>query len=237
MRMSRFAGANGRYTPSCEKGVCALTGNRATSKLESEIFTLLDYVLGPGKQDVQACLLGRACRIDILFPSLGARALIVEYDGAHWHKGKEEWDWRKSQAMQDGWHPHDHNVVVRIREQPLTPLGQLDVTVPARANALLCTRMTLLHLLHTELDVFGDRYPRVQEFLRVSSQPLARDEVRCNGCWDAAEYFIPGDLLVPTLRRRQGPQKPAENVTAESRRSRRNRRSRRYHDEQRLPGL
>ncbi|MGW4682591.1 hypothetical protein ACWEOS_29355 [Micromonospora taraxaci] len=127
MRWSMFAGANGRYTPRCEDGVCALTGNRATSKLEADIFTLLDYVLGPGIQDFQVQLGNRRRRIDMLFPLTGTSALVVEYDGAHWHLSREEADWEKSRARSAGWDQYRNNIVVRIREHPLDPLEYLDV--------------------------------------------------------------------------------------------------------------
>lgn len=226
MRMSRFAGANGRYTPSCEKGVCARTGNRATSKLESDIFTLLDYILGPGKQDVHTYLSGnRPCRIDMLFPALGPQAVIVEYDGAHWHEGKEERDWSKSCEMQEGWYSHRDNLVVRIREQPLPLLDPLNVPVPPRAKAVLCVRVTVLHLLHSESRILGDRLPRVLDFLRSSSQPLARDEVLCGGCRRAASRVIPDELLVPTLRRERDGNASIEDTTASGGAPRRRRRN------------
>jgi len=39
---TQWFGANCCYQAACEQGHCALTGNRATSKHEGQIFTLLD---------------------------------------------------------------------------------------------------------------------------------------------------------------------------------------------------
>jgi hypothetical protein len=54
--------------------------------------------------------------------------LIVEFDGCHWHKGKELMDDRKAQSLRlAGWR------VIRAREEPLLPLHDEDVQVPALA--------------------------------------------------------------------------------------------------------
>jgi hypothetical protein len=105
--------------------------------------------------------------------------------------------------MSAGWGQYRNNVVARIREQPLDHLDYLDVLVPPRPGPLICARLTLIHLLHTCYDVFGDREPRIFDFLRASPRPLARDEVRCDTCWNFAEDAIESDLLVPTLRRQR----------------------------------
>lgn len=183
--------------------MCALTGNRATSKLEADIFTLLDYVLGPGIQDFQVQLGNRRRRIDMLFPLTDTGALIVEYDGAHWHLSREEADWEKSRAMSAGWDQYRNNIVVRIREHPLDPLEYLDVCVPRRPSPLICTRLTLFHLLHAGPRLFDERVKRIVDFLGTSPRPLARDEVNCDDCWNEANYVLPPDLLVPTLRRQR----------------------------------
>jgi hypothetical protein len=75
---TQWSGANGRYRPRCENGACAITGGRATSKLEGQIFTLLDHVVGPGEQDVHVRLHGRAARLDMVFQPLPDLLLVVE---------------------------------------------------------------------------------------------------------------------------------------------------------------
>ncbi|MGI5521501.1 hypothetical protein ACQEUX_11140 [Micromonospora sp. CA-259024] len=175
----------------------------------------MDYVLGPGIQDFQVPLGNRQRRIDMLFPLTATRALIVEYDGAHWHQSREGSDWEKSRAMSDGWGQYRDNAVVRIREHPLEPLGHLDVGVPPRPGPLICTRLTLFHLLHTCPYVSGERVTRIVDFLRTSPRPLARDEVSCGGCWSEATYVMPPDLLVPTLRRQRRRADPVTERTVE----------------------
>jgi hypothetical protein len=93
----------GRYQANCERGLCALTGSQATSKLQGEIFTLLDYVLGSGKCDVQTWAGARQLRIDMVFALRDGWMLAVEYDGAYWHRGKEERDWHKARMIESRW--------------------------------------------------------------------------------------------------------------------------------------
>jgi hypothetical protein len=53
---------------------------------------LLDYALGRGKGDWRFQVVGRPVQIDMVFALPDDRALMVEYDGAHWDRGKEERD-------------------------------------------------------------------------------------------------------------------------------------------------
>jgi very-short-patch-repair endonuclease len=125
----RGPGTTGQYLASCEHGYCALSGRQATSKLEGQIFTLLDYVLGPGKHDWRSQVCGRRVQLDMVFTLPDDRALVVEYDGARWHRGKEERDGGKTRMIEEGWKGRKC-VVVRIREDPLMPLELPDVWVP-----------------------------------------------------------------------------------------------------------
>jgi hypothetical protein len=61
-------------------------------KIEGQKLTLLDYVLGRGKGDWRFQVFGRPVQIDMVFTLPDDRALMVEYDGAHWDRGKEERD-------------------------------------------------------------------------------------------------------------------------------------------------
>lgn len=79
-------GVMGRYQVKCGQGLCALTGEHATSKLEGALFALLHYVIGGGRQDVRVPIGGREARLDIVFDLPGARTLVVEYDGEYWHR-------------------------------------------------------------------------------------------------------------------------------------------------------
>ena len=114
---TRWSGATGRYQAKCEQGHCALTGDQATSKLQGQIFTLLDYVIGSGHHDVRgfACL--RLVRLDMEFRLPSGQLLVVEYDGAYWHRNKEERDFLKARAIERAWRGGGC-FVVRIRNTP-----------------------------------------------------------------------------------------------------------------------
>lgn len=118
---TRWSGATGRYQARCEQGHCALTGDQATSKLQGQIFTLVDYAIGPGHQDQRFYIGRRQTRLEMVFQMSGDRALVVEYDGAYWHQGHEERDFLEAPMVEQGWQERGC-VVVRIREDPLTPL-------------------------------------------------------------------------------------------------------------------
>jgi hypothetical protein len=166
---TRWSGATGRYQAVCEQGHCALTGGRATSKREGQIFTLLDYVVGSGKQDVRIYMHGRAWRLDMVFQPPHRRPLVVEYDGAYWHRSRERADWRKARMVEDHW-SLGNCVVLRIREDPLNPLAPHDVWVSSRSTAIGSVHVVLLHLMHTApecLDYVGTGY-----FLRTRMQHL-----------------------------------------------------------------
>jgi hypothetical protein len=200
---TRWSGATGRYQAKCGQGHCALTGDQATSKIEGEIFTLLDYVIGPGHRD-QRAFIPRSVRLDMVFTIPSGRALVVEYDGAYWHHNKEERDFHKARGVEEAWR-HRGCIVVRIREDPLTPLYPLDVQVPTHSDALTCARLVLLHLLHEMPDEMEERYGEgeVGSFLRSSRRPLPREDVRCEIC----EYVAGKQLSAEVFPRAALPRK------------------------------
>ncbi len=190
-------GVTGRYQASCGEGRCALTGGQAISKLEGQIFTLLDYVLGCGKRDEHLGVGERALRIDMVFQFPGGQLLAVEYDGAYWHRDQEERDRRNARMIESVW---GWCVVVRIREDPLTPLSPQDSWVPGRPDAVTCARLLLLHLMH--LIPLGFReYEKVVDFLRASPRPLMKSDIRCVECRPIARRCLPPEILI-TYRRR-----------------------------------
>lgn len=193
---TRWSGASGRYQARCEQGHCALTGDQATSKLQGQIFTLIDYVLGPGRLDVRDFAGRRPVRLDMVFRLTGGQVLVVEYDGAYWHNGQEERDYLKARIVEEAWRDRGC-VVVRIREDPLIPLVPYDVQVPADSDAARCTQLVLLHLLHELPASFEDRYGegRVFSFLRSTSRSLTRSDVRCGTCWKFASHFLPTEVF------------------------------------------
>jgi hypothetical protein len=190
------SGVTGRYQVKCGHGLCALTGDQATSKLQGALFELLDYVIGNGRQDVRVSMGGRLVRLDMVFGLSSGYKLVVEYDGAYWHRPYEERDFLKARDVEHYYGPKC--VVVRVREHPLEPTrcGDFvsdDVQVPARVDAKTCARLVLLHLLHVMSSDFADRYgqgeDRVISFLRSASRPLERSSVMCRTCWEVARYY------------------------------------------------
>jgi hypothetical protein len=182
---TRWSGASGRYQARCGEGHCALTGDQATSKLQGEIFTLLNYVIGPGHRDQEA-FFRRPTRLDMVFRLPSGRWLVVEYDGAYWHRNQEERDFRKARMVEEAW---------------------WDRRVPARSDAGTCTRLVLLHLLHVMCDDFGNRFEEgaVVSFLRSTPRPLLRDDVRCKECWGVASYFLPTESSSTAASRSKRP--------------------------------
>src|SRR5450756_363479 len=185
---------SGRYQPRCGNGVCALTGDQATSKLQGSLFALLDYVIGGGRQDARVSLGTRMARLDMVFDRPGGRKLVVEYDGAYWHRGREDQDFRKARRL-ESWYG-SRCIVVRVREYPLEPIrdGSFvtpDVQVPARVDAGTCARLVLLHLIHELPYGFLDNEipDRALTFLRAASRPLEYGSVLCETCRSVVLHF------------------------------------------------
>jgi hypothetical protein len=184
----------GSYQFKCGQGLCALTGDRATSKQEGDLFALLDFVIGDGRQDVHVRIGGREVRLDMKFDLPSGRKLVVEYDGARWHREHEERDFLKARNV-EFYYPKC--VVVRIREYPLeildADLDSHDVQVPARVDGKACAQLVLLHLIHVMpsdfVDSYGEAEDRVISFLRSASRPLGRRGVKCETCWEIARYY------------------------------------------------
>lgn len=147
-----------------------------TSNIERHIFELLNFLLGNGKQANQ---LGWSdLRPDMRF-DLPGRGLIVEYDGAHWHRGHEDRDHRKSEEMMARGYE-----VVRIREQPLRKLLCGDVVVPARAGALTSAIHTATHLAHSSPALAANKPAilNVGRFLAATASPIPAEKVHCRVC-------------------------------------------------------
>lgn len=104
--MARFGGvrtpvthvSRGRFRSGCVCGGNGRTPDPRTSNLETTVFNVLDFVLGCGQQDVPVPFDGRM-NLDMLFAAATGYRLGVEYDGAYWHSGRENCDWRKSDRL------------------------------------------------------------------------------------------------------------------------------------------
>ncbi|MFF5093161.1 MULTISPECIES: hypothetical protein [Actinosynnema] len=126
--------------------------------------------------------------VDNLIPAYSRKVLlVVEYDGAYWHAGREKYDrWKVERSLDAAqWQESE---VVRVREEPLLPLRLSDVWVPKRSSAVMCARLILLHLLQGFLVPLRahDVCKRVEHFLAAAAKPLKKDEIHCEQCWKLA---------------------------------------------------
>lgn len=201
---------SGRHVAACSDGRCALTGNEATSKLEGHCFVLLNAVLGGGTQDVQLC--GGHFRADMVFQLPDGAVLVIEFDGAFWHQGTEDRDWRKICAAHAHW--DGQCIVIRVREMPLTPIDRHDVLVPAKASAVTIATTVLLHLTHwiwigdydsveANLHTFVEsRSDAIWHMLQALTPQVDLSELSCPWCRSMAVSLKP-DPVPPSSRRRR----------------------------------
>lgn len=183
--MRRSTGSpTGRYQAACGDGHCALQGGAGRSKLQGQIFTLLDLALGPGISDAPvATAIGRV-NVDMLF-RLGSGNIVVEYDGAYFHQHRARTDRIKADALR-GRSKLLPAHVLRIREQPLPRLHHHNVLAPPRPTPQQCAQLALLHMLHTLSrslpgDVLAELEPRIQAFLQAGKQ-IAPELIACLMC-------------------------------------------------------
>jgi hypothetical protein len=107
--------------------------------LAFELASFLPFDIDEHKLQIDDRLLD----VDML---LWSYKIAVEYDGSFWHRGKEHTDRDKTRALERaGW------TVIRVREEPLSPLGPHDVVVPLgnlkeAANRLIEKVLTLARL-------------------------------------------------------------------------------------------
>ena len=171
-----------------------------TSKLESDVFAILGFVLGPGEQDIRLPSDARM-HLDMRFLLPEGQMLGFEYDGAYWHSGKEDADERKADRVLSD---HLADVVIRIREQPLVGLAREDVVVPHGASASTIVWVTLLHLCHLKFVDYRTAC-LIETTIGALGERLSGDEVPCDDCWalNARLTGVPSvDDLARDMRRR-----------------------------------
>ena len=127
------------YGTGCKSCVSATTS--------AQEIALRDALRGAGlsvePEGVLITARGREWHCDIVSREL---ALVVEFDGSYWHRGKERTDRSKGTALRrDGW------TVIRVREAPLEPLHAHDVSVPL-LDKEAAARITLARI--AELGIF-----------------------------------------------------------------------------------
>ncbi|MFF2013851.1 zinc-ribbon domain-containing protein [Streptomyces sp. NPDC058195] len=107
---------------------CPRCAKKGVSRREQEIFVALRerYASLESPASVPRCRNSsggrriRAWRVDMLLP--GTPAVVVEYDGAYWHKGRMQADSDKTADL-----TASGCVVIRVRESPLPPITPNDI--------------------------------------------------------------------------------------------------------------
>src|SRR5262249_47993194 len=74
----------------------------------------------------------------ILIPAIN---LVIEFDGAYWHRDKIHSDIEKTQRLaRAGWQ------IIRVREEPLELIGPHDIKLPQETCAKRCADQVLLKI-------------------------------------------------------------------------------------------
>lgn len=130
-----FMGRQG--CPRCRKRTSVL-------RQETELFAELQHVLTSGEQQYPIRTPQARFRLDMFFPSVRERAVVVEFDGSYWHRNAEERDRIKAEAVErhrPTW------TVVRVREEPLRLIQRSDVAVPHLADPFTAASIVIEHLM------------------------------------------------------------------------------------------
>ncbi len=145
----------GRGCPSC-----TLTPRSAQEiRLSHELSALIDFDLEEHKVRIR----GRVRDVDIVLEGLG---VVVEFDGAYWHRNKADKDLEKAQKLEaEGWN------VIRVREIPLDSIHKNDVMVKTLAPAKEVADLVLQKIT----EVTGVKIPKLKEYL-ASDEPWREKE-------------------------------------------------------------
>lgn len=138
-----------KFGPGCPR--CS----NQTSEPEIRIFAELSSLF----RGVQSrCRVGES-EVDIF---LSEHSIGVEFDGAHWHRGKEAKDKAKGDTL-----AKKGVTLIRVRQRPLRPIGQHDVVTQTR-NAL--TKKDIDELVRKLASIIGNvPHKRINEYLRRTS--------------------------------------------------------------------
>jgi len=139
---------------------CTLTPRSAQEmRLAYELSALVDFDL-----DVHKVRFGGRLRdVDIVLEDL---KVVVEFDGAYWHRNRVDKDREKTQLIEDAdWR------VIRVRERPLDSIHLNDVMVNTLAPAKAVADAVLAKIV----EVTGVEIPRLDEYL-ASEEPWREAE-------------------------------------------------------------
>ena len=82
---------------------------------------------------------GKLWSIDIYVKEFN---LGIEFDGSYWHKGKRELDKLKTEKFED-----DGFTIMRVRQEPLKRITDIDVISKTPFNAKAVTNEILIHIM------------------------------------------------------------------------------------------
>ena len=99
---------------------------------------------------------GKLWSIDIYIPEL---ELGIEFDGSYWHKDKRALDKLKTEKLEE-----DGFNIMRIREEPLKAITDIDVISKTPFNAKAVTNDILKHILEA-YSVDAKRTKRIEKYL------------------------------------------------------------------------
>jgi hypothetical protein len=144
---------------------------QAVSKREISLFAELRAVLGNAIQPDATITTrgGRAVHFDMAITTT-AGVVLLDYDGAYWHRDAERRDiWKSRQGLRAG------HRVLRVRERPLPDISDAWVIwTTAREPVHLLTGRVLTALRH---DLLPEQQPAVDAYIR-STAPVASATAR-----------------------------------------------------------
>jgi len=149
-------------------------GTKSTiTDIDGRTYDVLDS--RPELDDRKVEVGSRSREADIVLRELN---IIVEYDGNYWHRDETrkvkgarfESDVRKTRSLQaEGW------TVLRVRERPLEPISDTDITIPSNQDP----KLTANAVLQKIQEIRGIPLAGLEEYLAT---PTMKNQV-------AAEYF------------------------------------------------
>lgn len=158
------------------------------------MFHVMSFVLGKGERDIPHPHDRRRC-LDMRFELRSGLILGVEFDGAHWHAGRERSDYLKSRMFRDEGIVDE---MMRARERPLEVIHpELDVLVPVKTTGALSAQLALVHLAHLSI-LDQHQCNSVIGLIHAASRPLKHTDITCAGCFKFCDYYLPS-LEVPPI--------------------------------------
>jgi len=99
---------------------------------------------------------GKVVSIDIYIPEFN---LGIEFDGNYWHKGKRELDKLKTEKLEG-----DGFIIMRVREEPLKAITDIDVISKTPFNAKEVTNDILKHIMEA-YSIDARRIQKIRKYL------------------------------------------------------------------------